>query len=289
MQHALPSLLALACCLPFTTNPTLAGDAPPDKSAYGIFNPTPDGALRAFSPDRPLNSISPTTVDAGRLQVESDFALLTQTSDRLTTTRTLQALDPEIRLGLTRYLEVDLLASGLNADRVTTKDTGRTLERDTGTGNTMLRARYGLFGDEGGTYALALAPFISVPSGDAHFGSQGIEGGVIVPLSIALPSDFKLVLQTEVQALHDDAGAAYASFTNIANLSHVVPGIDQLTASVEFTSTVNADRSTADVHTFEAALAYLATPDTQLDLGGFVGLNHAAPDYQIAAGISHRF
>ena len=269
--------------------PALAGDGPPDRSAYGIFNPTPDSALRAFSPDRPLNSISPTTVDAGRLQVESDFALLTQTSDRLTRTRTLQALDPEIRLGLTRYLEVDLLASGLNADRTTAKGTGRTLERETGTGDTVLQARYSLFGDEGGTYALALAPFISVPSGDRHFGSQQVEGGVIVPLSIALPSDFKLALQTEVQALHDDAGAAFLSFTNVANLSHAVPGIDRLTASVEFTSTVNADRYTADIYTFETALAYLATPDTQLDLGGFVGLNRAAPDYQVAAGISRRF
>ena len=153
----------------------------------------------------------------------------------------------------------------------------------------MLRARYSLFGNEGGPYALALAPFISVPSSDRHFGSQGVEGGLIVPLSIALPSDFKLVLQTEVQALHNDAGAAFASFTNIVNLSHAVPGLDQLTASVEFTSIVNADKSTADVHTFETALAYLATPDTQLDLGGFVGLNRAAPNYQIAAGITHRF
>ena len=288
MRYALPSLLALACCS-VASHPTLAGDAPRIASAFGLFDRTPDGALRDFSPDRPLNSLSPITVDAGRLQVESDFLLLTRTSDRLTTTRMLQALDPEIRLGITRYFELDLLASGLNTDRTTVKGTGRTSEHDTGTGATMLQARYGLFGDDGGPSALAVAPFVSIPSGDRHFGSQQFEGGVIVPLSIMLPSDFKLALQTEIQAQHDDAGAAFASFTNIANLSHAVPGIDHLTASVEFTSVVNADSATADIYTAETALAYLAAPDTQLDLSGFVGLNRAAPDFQVSAGISHRF
>lgn len=289
MGGAPTSRIGLASWLLMLCGPCFAGDAPVDKAAYGLFNPTPDSALRSFSPDRPLNAISPFTVDAGRLQIESDILNFSESSDRLTTTRTLAAVDPEVRLGLTRFLEFDVMTAGLQADRTTAKGTGRTLSTDTGTGAVTLQARYSVFGDDGGTYALALAPFVAIPSGDRHFGNQRIEGGVIAPLNIVLPSDFTLVLQTEVQAMRNGTGPAFASFTDLANLSHAVPGVDHLTASVEFTSVVNADRLTPDTYTFETALAYLATPNTQFDLGGFIGLNRAAPDFQVAGGVSQRF
>ena len=271
------------------SGPATAGDPSTSKSSYNIFNPTPDSVLRSFMPDRPLNSISAFTIDAGLLQVESDIVNFSQSSDRRTTTGTLESLDPEIRLGLTQSLEFDLLTAGLLSDQTTADRTGRMTSHNIGTGAVTFQARYNLLGNDGGTYALALAPFVSIPSGDRHFGNQRVEGGVIAPLSINLPSDFQLVLETEVQAMRNGTGPAFASFTDIANLSHPVPGVDHLTASVEFTSVVNADRLTPDTYTAEAALAYLVSPTTQLDLGGFVGLNRAAPDFQIAAGVAHRF
>lgn len=289
MGCAPTSRIGLVSWLLTLCGPCFAGEVQADKAAYGLFNQTPDSALRTFSADRPLNAISPFTVDAGRLQIESDILAFSQSSDRLTTTRTWAAVDPEVRLGLTRFLEFDVMTAGLQADRTTAKDKGRTLSTDTGTGAVTLQARYSVFGDDGGTYALALAPFVSIPSGDRHFGNQRIEGGVIAPLNIDLPSDFTLVLQTEVQAMRNGTGPAFASFTDLANLSHAVPGVDHLTASVEFTSIVNVDRLTPDTYTFGTALAYLATPNTQFDLGGFIGLNRAAPDFQIAGGVSQRF
>jgi hypothetical protein len=55
-------------------------DSPPslDKSGYTVFNPTPDTALRTFSPDRPTRSNGPLTVDAGRFQYETDLVTYTQ-------------------------------------------------------------------------------------------------------------------------------------------------------------------------------------------------------------------
>ena len=121
-----------------------------------------------------------------------------------------------MRLGLTQFLEFDLITAGLLADRTTLNGSGRTLSHDVGTGAVTLQARYNLFGDDGGTYALALAPFVAIPSGDRHFGNQRIDGGIIAPLNINLPSDFQLVLETEVQAMRNGTGPAFASFTDIA-------------------------------------------------------------------------
>ncbi|WP_237480715.1 transporter [Lichenibacterium dinghuense] len=283
------SLSAVVCCSASWGGQALAEDASPDKSGYFLFNPTPDGALRSFATDRPLNAFTPYTVDAGRYQVESDILLFGQSSDRTTTTHSLQALDPEVRVGLTRFLEFDVVTAGLQADRTTSDRTGRTLSRDTGTGAVTLRARYNVVGDDAGPYAFTLIPFVAVPSGDRHFGNQRVEGGVVAPLGLSLPYEFTLILQTQVQAVHNASGAAYASFTDVAYLQHAIPGVKDLSGVVEFTATNNGDRHTADTYTFDTALAYLVDENTQLDLSAFVGLNRAAPDFQIASGIVHRF
>ena len=47
----------------------------PDKSAYDLFNPTPDALMRSFSTDRPPKANSPYTVDAGHFQYETDIAV----------------------------------------------------------------------------------------------------------------------------------------------------------------------------------------------------------------------
>lgn len=266
-----------------------AADSMSDKSQYSLFDPTPDGALRSFSTDRPLNAFTPYTVDAGRYQIESDFVFFGQSGDRITTTRTVQALDPEIRVGLTRFLEFNVVTAGIQTDRTTSDRTGRTLSRDTGTGAVTLRARYNVVGDDAGPYAFTLIPFVSVPSGDGHFGNRKVEGGLTAPLGLSLPYDFTLILQSQVQAVHDGSAALYASFTDVAYLQHAIPGVEDLSGVVEFTANNNADRHVADTYTFDTALAYLVDKNTQIDVGAFVGLNRAAPDFQIVAGIVHRF
>ena len=285
MAGGLPAALRAALALCLLGGTARAGEA----SLYSLINPTPDAALRAFAPDRPLNSISPFTLDPGRVQVESDLANVMQSRDAGATTTTLQALDPEIRVGVTPSFEVDLMTAGLEADRTVSEASGRLRDRDVGTGAVTLQGRFNLFGNDGGRAALALAPFLALPSGDPHFGNQRIIGGVVAPLSLKLPRDFTLELQSQVQAMRNGTGPAFASATNVINLSHAVPGVEGLTASVEVTATVNADRATPDTETVETALAYLVTPDTQLDLEGFVGLNRAAPGLQVAAGVAHRF
>ena len=285
LLHRTLHLLYLGSALGLMGSPAFASE----PSIYSLINPTPDAALRSFSPDRPLNSLSPFTVDPGHVQIESDLANVMQTRDHGSTTTTWQTADPELRVGLTPSFEFDLFTAGLMADRTTVDATGRLSERDVGTGAVTLQGRYNLFGNDGGNVAFALAPFIALPSGDPHFGNQRVIGGVVAPLSLKLPNDFVLALQSEVQAMRSGTGPAFASFTNIANLSHPVPGVEKLTASVEVTSVVNADHATPDTATFETAIAYLVTPDTQLDLGGFFGLNRAAPEFQVAGGVSHRF
>ena len=56
-----------------------AGEKPaaPGKSTCHLFNPTPREAMRELSTDRPDQTESPFTVDAGHVQVEMDLATFT--------------------------------------------------------------------------------------------------------------------------------------------------------------------------------------------------------------------
>jgi Putative MetA-pathway of phenol degradation len=108
-----------------------------------------------------------------------------------------------------------------------------------------------LVGDDGGVFAMALVPFVKIPSAAPGLGNGAVEGGVALPMQINLPADFTLALQTEYDALKDaNDSQRYANLVNIANLSHSVSFISKdLTASIEFFSAVGTDPFTRAVYT----------------------------------------
>ena len=272
----------------------LAGEAAPapaaDQTIYDLFNPTPDSALRAFSPDRPARSSSPITVDAGRFQIESDFLNYTSTNRQGASTSTFEATDPVVKLGINSFTDFEVGFAGFVDTRTTRNLDGTTLSKGSGFGDVTLATKFNLLGNAGGTYGFAFIPYLIVPSGTRNVSSGGVEGGVIAPFTVSLPSDFSLTLQTEVDALRNsDNPGTHVAFTDIINVTHPVPGIKDLTATVELYSSVLTERHTPDVYTFDTALAYLVQPDLQLDVGANIGLNHGAPDYQVYSGVAHRF
>ena len=264
--------------------------APQDQAVYDLFNPTPDSALRAFSPDRPARGSSPITVDAGRFQIESDFINYTSMNRQGASTSTFEAADPVVKLGINSFTDFEVGFAGFVDTRTTRNLDGTTLSKGSGFGDVTLATKFNLLGNAGGTYGFALIPYLIVPSGTRNVSAGGVEGGVIAPFTVSLPSDFNLTLQTELDALRNsDNPGTHVAFTNIVNLTHPVPGIKDLTATVEFYSSVVTERHTPDIYTFDTALAYLVQPDLQLDIGANIGLNHGAPDYQIYSGVAHRF
>jgi hypothetical protein len=94
---------------------------------------------------------------------------------------------------------------------------------------------------------------------------------------------------TEVDALKnaDDSGR-HANFVNLINLNHAVPGIKNLSAAIEFFSSVGTDANTPPIYTLDTALIYLLTPNVQLDGGVDFGLTRAAPNLQAFIGLSQR-
>ena len=62
-----------------------------------------------------------------------------------------------------------------------------------------------------------------------------------------------------------------------------------LTASIEFFSSVGTDPFTPAVYTLDVGLAYLVAPNVQLDAGANFGLTKASPDLNLYTGLTARF
>ena len=262
--------------------------APPPPAEYSLLNPTPDSALRPLSTDRPPRSNSPITVDAGHFQVESDLANFTYDNTAGVKTRTFEALDPSYKLGLTNWADLEVQFNGLQS--ISTGNNLVPTMHEQGFGDVFLRGKVNFIGNDSGDLAIAAIPYVKVPSNRPVISNGAVEGGVIVPITYKLPSDFVLLLDPEFAVLKNATdNGRHATFTNLINLSHPVPGIKDLTVSAEFYASVSAERASPDIYTADFALAYLVTPRVQLDLGTIVGLNRAAPARQVFFGISVKF
>ena len=275
--------------------PAAAADAPaappaPDKSGYTLFNPTPDSQLRSFAPDRPPKADSAYTVDAGHFQYETDLLNYSQTNFGGVTTRLYQALDPVWKLGLTNWVDFELQFNGYQNLTATDNATGAAVAKGAGLGDVFVKSKINLFGNDGGSAALAIIPYVKIPSDAPTISNGVVEGGLIAPFQLQLPHDFGLTLMSEVDALKDanDSGR-HANFVDLVNLNHAVPGIKNLSAAIEFFSSVGTDPNTPPIYTFDTALIYLLTSNVQLDAGVDFGLNRAAPAVQVFVGLSQRF
>ncbi len=257
-----------------------------DKSGYTLFNPTPDEALRTFSPDRPTKSNGPLTVDAGRFQYEIDLVNYLHANAGGVSTRTWIALDPTLKVGLTQRVDLELQFNGYTNTRVF--GGGLPASYADGAGDLVVRSKINLFGNDGGALAMALIPYVKLPTAAATLGNNQVEGGLIVPIAITLPAGFALTVMPEFDLLKNanDSGK-HLNVIGVVNLGYSVT--PKWTVFGELYSAVGTDTHTPPAYTADAAVAYLLAATTQLDAGLNVGLNRYAPNLQLYTGISHRF
>jgi len=288
-------LVGLAAVLAATAFAARADDGPlsapenPDKSGYTLLDPTPDDEMRKFAPDRPTKGFSVRTIDAGHVELETDFVSYTYAKYLGITTRSFEAFDPNLKLGVTNWADLELQFNGLQSQRSFDTETGATVANGTGFGDVLLRAKINLFGNDSGPAGLAIIPYVKLPSSTPVISNGAVEGGLIAPLALRV-QDYIITLMTEVDALKNaDDGRRYPNFVNLIGVSHPVPGIEGANAMVELFSSAGTDPATPPIYTFDLGANYRLDQHTILDLGLNLGLNRAAPKLQVYSGISVRF
>ena len=288
--------LLMTCCLAGALQAAAAGNEPekpsPDKSRYQLFNPTPRSELREMSTDRPDKTESAYTVDAGHFQFETD--LLSYAHDRDKSgggdSRTdAYAIAPvNLKLGLLNNVDLQLMLDTYNYARVRDRVSG-TVEKKSGFGDVTARLKVNFWGNDGGPTALAMMPFVKLPSNQDSLGNDAVEGGVIFPMAVELPAGWSMGLMTEVDFLRGEPGDGryHASFVNSITFAHDIWG--KLGGYVEFFSEVSAERGSRWIGTVDLGLTYALTDDIQLDAGVNIGATKSADDINPFVGLSWRF
>ncbi|MEO6246120.1 MAG: transporter [Opitutaceae bacterium] len=254
-----------------------------DKSAYSLANPTPDSLLREMSTDRPDTTEGPATVDAGRVQIEMDFAGFTR--NRLDGVRTTEwGLAPfNIRLGLRQDFEVGVFVAPYV--RQTETPRGGPREKHAGFGDLTLRAKFNFWGNDGGESAGGLILDLKLPTARRALGNGAVEGAVSLPLAFELPAGWELGLMTKADLRHRDGGGMRAVWVNTATVGHDLWS-KNFGGYLELTSQAGEG---AHVATFNFGVTWKVNPNLQFDCGAELGVTRTADDARFFAGVSRRF
>ncbi len=263
-----------------------------DRSQYSIIRPTPDHLLREMTTDRPDTTESPFTVDAGRIQIETNIAGYSRFGEAGgPTLDTYEFGTTNVRFGLAHNLEAGFVWQPYGVVR--TKQSGIPTLRQSGIGGLELRGKYNLWGndifDKAGATALALLLFIGFPTdADNGIGTAFTEGGIVVPFAIQLSEKFALALNGGVAWIRDDAGSGYRpEYLASASLAYEWNG--RIGTYYEIAARFHTDDPRGDAVAFGTGVTYSVTKNLQLDAGVNFGLTSAADRINPFIGISTRF
>lgn len=261
-----------------------------DKTGFTLSNPTPAALMRELSTDRPDQTESAYTVDAGHFQVEMDF--LNVKLDRDTSgggdvrSRELRLAPVNLKLGLTNSVDVQFLVDPFVKSRVEDRALG-VVTRASGFGDVTTRVKINLWGNDGGKTAFAIMPFVKWPLSASGVRNGKTEGGLIVPVAVELGEGWGLGAMTEVDLVSDTTGGMETEFLN------------SVTLACDFTKRLGGYAEFVAVHSrapgfkwqgqVDLGVTYAVRDDTQLDFGCNFGVTRSAPDLQPFVGVSRRF
>lgn len=248
----------------------VADDAPGsgDKSQYHLFKRTPRALMREMSTDRPDTTESPISVDAGHFQLETEMVNLER--DQGATNPTFGSLN--LKLGLASWTDLQVVF-----------DLYHRVGDENDVGDLTFRNKINLWGNDGGSSALALMPFVTLPA--SRLGPGYVEGGFIVPLGIEGPAGWEFGTMLELDAVRREL--AYGmDVVATATAGHAI--WEPLGGFVEVAGVAPVADEDVLVNG-NAGLVLSLSDDIMLDGGMRLGLTDAAPDLAMFLGGSGRY
>lgn len=269
-----------------------------DKSQYWLFRATPDNLLRDLSTDRPDNTESPFTVDAGHIQFETNifgYSRSRPDADGIVT-KSKEYGTTNIRLGLTNFAELSIIAAPYGV--VKTIDPVEGATRQSGSGGVDLRLKINLWGndtfDKAGATAFGLLPFVTVPTGWQNgISPPGIEGGLIVPFAMKLTDKWSLGINGGFHVVRDEIpepGIRPGTHTEwLTSASFAFEWSDKFSTYYEVAGRFGTRNEQGDIGVFATGFTYKLSKNVQMDAGINLGITRAADRINPFAGISARF
>jgi len=281
-----------------------AEEATPDKSEFNLFHPTPSEYMRDMDTDF---IESPYTLDAGHFQLEmsADWAQDRDSFDGVDQRWRAWSTEMTLRVGLLDRLDAQLVLEPYISERELRRSSpsptqsGGSRSTRRGFGDMTLQFKYNVWGNDEGRTALAVAPYVSIPTSDDDLGSPGVEGGLAVPMEFELPGDFDLGVTSQIEAVRDERDAEdhdltpkfdrgyHPGFGNSVALGHDL--FEDLYGYVEFSSFVSTQPGEDWIGAVEAGWSLELTENLQVNAGVSFGVSRWADDVNPYIGIAWRY
>ncbi|MDB5013683.1 MAG: transporter [Daejeonella sp.] len=189
------------------------------KNVYTLFKPVPKGRMRNMETDRPGMSESPYSVDAGHFQLETDaFKMIINEMDGVKT-RDLEYNRLNIKAGITNHTDIQFVVPFYQEKRTKTVNGKEQIEDSSSFEEVTIRVKHTVWGNDKGSTALALLPFVTLPTTKG----ERITGGLAVPFATKLKNKFSLGAQLDAQYEKDESDEYDTQISNSYLIERELP------------------------------------------------------------------
>ncbi len=240
-------------------------------------------SIREFSTDRPDTTESPFTVPKGMIQLEASLADFSR-DRRGTPANHRQWIFGQINLkrGLSQNTDLQMI---FNTHSVAGQVEGGDRTYSKGFGDITLRIKQNLIGNDSGKIALALMPYLTLPT---HTGlsERAWAGGLIIPASISFQNGWILGVMTELD-LRDRSADGTGQIQSLNSATLGIPLSKRLSSYTEIVSV--SSPSAPHQLTANTGIILQISENLAVDAGCRIGLSASAPDLGVFSGFSIRF
>lgn len=263
---------------------------PKDKSGDTLLTATPANLMRDMRTDRPDQTESPYTVDAGHIQVEMDVlngrwdGARANDRDRDRDVQSFVVGNVNLKIGLTNAIDLQFVSALWTTSRTADRISDTTTEAS-GMGELTTRLKINLWGNDGGDDAFAIMPYVKWPLPASDLRNGHTEVGVILPYSMALSETLGLGVMAQVDYVNTEGETMQTQYFTTATLGQSFS--DELGAYLELASRFIPDAESQIQ--LDCGVTYRPTASIQWDLGANMGLTRDAPDLVVFGGLTLRY
>lgn len=215
-----------------------------------------------------------TTVAPGRFLIEMDALSLTTDHEGGDKYTALGAASTFLTTGLTANWDVQIGAELFLTQK---SDSGGLRERHSGIGDVYFRTKWRFYEDTASGTAIALLPYVKIPTNSGGVGNNSLEGGLIVPWLTNLPGGITVAAMAELDFLRNDNDDGYDSFWyGSMSLSR------QVTKSIGLYGELALGKSSGGVPwdgTMGAGVTLAMSDDVWWDFAVYRGISRGASDW----------
>jgi acyl-CoA-binding protein len=278
----LRSILLIAAMTSMAAVADAQTDTDTTSRRYTLFKPVPESEMGDMETDRPDVTESAYSVPAGHFQVETDLVrhVRNTSSGERNINNTYNLAN--YKLGLSNKMDIQFVVPTYVT--VTTRNlaTRQITGKASGFDDISVRLKYNFWGNSGGKSALAMLPYVTLPT--SSISNNGVQGGIIFPFALELANDWKFGSQAAFSLVKEDDDRYHTEYLYSFTFGH--PLVGHLDGFVESFITYSTYDKQAQVFA-NGGLVFAITGNFNIDAGINYGLKSSA-DKIYFVGLSFR-